>query len=54
MVCMYDGILLGHKKSEIMPLFCNMDGPRNCHTDWSKSKRERQISYDIARYCLRE
>ena len=30
-----------------------MDGPRNCHTDWSKSERERQISYDIARYCLR-
>ena len=24
-----------------------MDGPRGCHTDWSKSDRERQISYDI-------
>ena len=26
----------------------NMDGPRDCHTEWSKSDRERQISYDIA------
>ena len=24
-----------------------MDGPRGCHTEWSKSDRERQISYDI-------
>ena len=26
----------------------NMDGPRDCHTEWSKSDRERQTSYDIA------
>ena len=25
-----------------------MDGPRDCLTEWSKSDRERQISYDIA------
>ena len=25
-----------------------MDGPRNFHTDWTKSDREAQISYDIA------
>ena len=25
----------------------NMDGPRDCHTEWSKSDKERQISYDI-------
>ena len=25
----------------------NMNGPRNCHAEWSKSNRERQISYDI-------
>ena len=24
------------------------DGPRDCHTKWSKSDRERQLSYDIA------
>ena len=25
-----------------------MDGPRDCHTEWRKSDRERQILYDIA------
>ena len=25
----------------------NMDGPRDYHTEWSKSNRERQILYDI-------
>ena len=24
-----------------------MDGPRDCLTEWSKSDREREISYDI-------
>ena len=24
-----------------------MDGPRNYHTKWSKSEREKQIPYDI-------
>ena len=24
-----------------------MNGPRDCHTEWSKSDRERQMSYDI-------
>ena len=25
----------------------NMNGPRNYHTKWSNSERERQIPYDI-------
>ena len=25
----------------------NMDGPRDYHTKWSKSDRERQILYDV-------
>ena len=25
-----------------------VDGPRDCHTEWSKSDRERQVSYNIA------
>ena len=25
----------------------NMDGPRECHTKWSKSDRERQILCDV-------
>ena len=24
-----------------------MDGPRECHTEWSNSDREGEISYDI-------
>ena len=28
-------------------VICNMDGPRDCHTEWSKSDREGEISYDI-------
>ena len=26
----------------------DMGGPRDCHTEWSKSESESQISYDIA------
>ena len=29
-------------------IYSNVDGPRDYHTDWSKSDRERQISYDIS------
>ena len=29
----------------------NMDGPRDYHTKWSKSERERQIPYDITYMC---
>ena len=25
-----------------------MDGPKDCHTEWSKSEREGEILYDIA------
>ena len=35
-------------KNEVMPFICsNMDETRYYHTKWSKSNRERQISYDI-------
>ena len=40
----YNGLLLNHKR-EIMPFFGNMDGPRHCHTEWSKSGSEGEISY---------
>ena len=42
----YNGILLSHKKNEIMPTCRNMVGPRKYHAKWSKSERERQMSYD--------
>ena len=28
-----------------------MDEPRNCHTEWNKSDRERRI-YDILKYVI--
>ena len=45
-VHIYNGILLGHKKEWNNAICSNMDGPRDYHTKWSKSERERQISYD--------
>ena len=35
------------KKKEKSIICSNMDGPRDYHTKWSKSGRERQIPYDI-------
>ena len=46
-VHIYSGILLSHKKERNNDICSNMDGPRDCHTEWRKSDRERQISYDI-------
>ena len=43
----YNGILLSHKKEPNNAICSNMDGPRDCHTERSKSDTERQISYDI-------
>ena len=41
----YDGILLGHEKEQDWVVFRDVDGPRDCHTEWSKSERETQISH---------
>ena len=46
-VDMHSGILLSHKKEWNNAICSNMDEPRDCHTEWGKSNRERQISYDI-------
>ena len=35
------------KKNELMTFAATWIGPRDYHTKWSKSDRERQISYDI-------
>ena len=37
MVHIYSGILLRHKKNEIMP-FAATDGPRDHHSKWSQTK----------------
>ena len=44
----YNEILLSHEKEQNTATCRDMDGPRDCNTEWSKSDRERQISYDIA------
>ena len=31
-----NGILLSHKKNEILPFFDNMDGPREYYAKWDK------------------
>ena len=47
MVYMHDGILFGHKK-EWNAICSNIDGPRNYHTKWSKSDKEKyHVIYDI-------
>ena len=38
---------LAIKRNEIV-LFADRDRPRDCHTEWSKSEREKQISYNIS------
>ena len=51
-VCKEDEV---HTQCNIMPpknewnnaICSNVDGPRNYHTKWNKSDKERQISYDI-------
>ena len=44
-VHIYNGILLSHKKEWNWVICRDMDGLRDCHTEWSKSEREKQISY---------
>ena len=46
-VHIYNGILLSHWKGWNNAICSNMDGPGDCHTEWRKVDRERQISYDI-------
>ena len=36
-VCIYNIILLSHEKEWNNAICSNMDGPRDCHTEWSKS-----------------
>ena len=47
MVHTENGILLSQEKEWNNAICNNMDGPRDYHTKWSKSEKERQIVYDI-------
>ena len=44
-VHIYNGLLLSHKKERNWVICRDVDGPRDCHTEWSKSEREKQGSY---------
>ena len=44
-VLIYNGILLSHKKEQNWVICRDVDGSRDCHAEWSKSEREKQISY---------
>ena len=41
--------VLAIKNNEIMPICRNMDGPRNHHTKWSKSDKDKY--YMISLVC---
>ena len=44
-VHIYNGITFSHKKEHIWVSSNEVDEPRAYYTDWSKSEREKQISY---------
>ena len=46
MVHIYDGILFSHENEWNWVIFRDMDGPRVCHTAWSKSETEQNIIYE--------
>ena len=49
-VHMHNGILLSHKKEQNCVILRDMDGCRDCHTELSKSEREKQLSQNICLY----
>ena len=42
-VLTWSGLLLSHREEWNNSICSNMDRPRDYHTDWAKSDRERQI-----------
>ena len=45
MIHLYNGILLSHEKERNWVICRDMDGPRDCHTEWSMPEREKH-------YCI--
>ena len=43
-VRLYSEILLSLKKEQNR-VICDVDGPRVCHTEYSKSEREKKVTY---------
>ena len=48
MINIYNGMLFSSEKEQNNAFCSNVEEPRDYHTEWSKSDRERQISYDNA------
>ena len=44
-VHIYNGILRSHKKEQDWVICRDADGPRVCHTEWSKPETDKQILY---------
>ena len=44
-VHIYNGLLLSHKKEWNWVICWDVDGSRDCHTEWSKSEREKKIPH---------
>ena len=42
---LYNGMLLSHKKKWMWVNCSEVDEPRASYTEWSKSEREKQISF---------
>ena len=42
-VYIYNGILLSHKKEHMWINWTEVDKPRACYIEWSKSDREKKI-----------
>ena len=51
MAHIYNGILLSCKKKQKLVICSDVDWPRDCHTEWSKSEREKQIPYANTYIC---
>ena len=47
-VHIYNGTLLSHKKKRNWVICWDVEGSKDCHTEWSKSEREKQILYTDA------
>ena len=43
MVHTYNELLLNHRKEQNWVICSDVNGLRVCHTEWSKSEREKQI-----------
>ena len=47
MVYLHSGILLRHKKEGNNAICSNMDGPRDYHTKWSKSEKDKYYMISV-------